>query len=657
VLKIHHAALICALIGGFNSSALAQQNSNNQPEPTYTLGSNDMDIIKLIQTVATATGKTIVIDPGVKGKVKIMTNDNAMTADELYETFRAVLQVSKFTVVEVGNVTRVIPIRDARSSPVSDALPSSGMHEVVTDVIPVENTSASKLLQVLRPMVSSNASIAPHDGSNTIIVTDTRANIERIRRVIKRLDLETVATTEVIQLKYASAEELVATLNKLESNEKRTEASNKLQIVADKRNNAILVVGEDLQRQRVKDLIARLDRPQQQTGNVRVVYLDYADAKKVAETLSKVAQNLGKLGPPGGDGKGTSVSNATVEADEDTNALLITAEGDALNSLLAVVERLDIRRAQVLVEAIIVQVNLNDDEELGVEWLFSNEDKGGFGGSSLGANGGTSLGVASGLLGDSSGVETLASNIAALPGQTFGIAGINGSENFLAILRALDSNSRANVLSTPSLVTMDNHEAEISVGKQVPFLTGSYSSTGNGGSNIGSPFSTIQREDVGISLKVTPQVNEGDKVLLEIEQEVSSLDAPVPGSADLVTNQSIINTQILASDGEIVVLGGLRQEDVTDSTAKVPVLGSIPILGNLFKYQQSTAIKTNLMVFLRVKIVRDDAVMNAATAEKYESMRLLQIKQREDGLPLMKDELIPILPPIASEDLELPEDK
>lgn len=655
MLRIQHAALICALIGGLCSSAFAQQN-NNQPEPTYTLGSNDMDIIKLIQTVATATGKTIVIDPSVKGKVKIMTNDNALTADELYETFRAVLQVSNFTVVEVGNVTRVIPIRDARSSPVSDAMPDSGLHEVVTDVIPVENTSASKLLQVLRPMVSSNASIAPHDGSNTIIVTDTRANIERIRRVIKRLDLETVSTTEVIQLKYASAEELVATLNKLESTEKRNEASNKLQIVADKRNNAILVVGEDLQRQRVKELIARLDRPQQQTGNVRVVYLEYADAKKVAETLSKIATNLGKLGPPGGDGKGAGASNATVEADEDTNALLITAEGDALNSLLAVVERLDIRREQVLVEAIIVQVNLNDEEELGVEWLFSNEDKGGFGGSSQGSNA-TSLGVASGLLGDSAGVETLAGNLAALPGQTFGIAGINGSENFLAILRALDNNSRANVLSTPSLLTMDNHEAEISVGKQVPFRTGSYSSTGNGGGNIGSPFTTIQREDVGISLKVTPQVNSGNKVLLEIEQEVSSIDAPVAGSADLITNQSIINTQILASDGEIIVLGGLRQEDVTDSTAKVPILGSIPILGHLFKYQTSSAIKQNLMVFLRVKIVRDDTVMNAATAEKYESMRLLQIKQRKDGLPLMKDELIPILPPISSEDLELPEDK
>ncbi len=643
-------ALMLAAVLPAASPFMAVAQDQNQPEPTYTIGSNELDIVKFIQTVASATGKTMVIDPSVKGKVKIMTNDNAMTKDELYELFRSVLELSNYTVIEVGNVTKVIPIKEARTSPVADASAISGMHEIVTDVIPAENISAAKLLAALRPMVSTNANLTHHDGSNSIIITDTKANIDRIRRVIRKIDTAAVPTTEVVQLKYAEADSLVQTLTKLDAADKQAAGlSNKLNMVADTRNNAILLAGEDLQRSRVKTLISRLDRPNPQSGNVRVVYLEYADATKAAETLTKVLANLSKMGP--GDGKNQSNQGATVEADEDTNALLITAEGDTLNALLSVVERLDIRRAQVLVEAIIVELNTSEGESLGTEWLFSNEEAGVFGGSSRGPSD-TKLGVAQGLIGENSGTAALASGIASITGASLGFAGLDGSQKFMAIIQALDTSSNANILSTPSLLTMDNHEAEISVGQEVPFATGSYSSPGNTG-NIGNPFTTFSRESIGIKLKITPQINEGDKILLNIEQEVSDIDPQPAANGGIITKQSQINTQILASDGEIVVLGGLMQEEADESDQKVPVLGSIPILGYLFKYQSTSMSKKNLMVFLRTKIVRDDDVLSEATLEKYQRMRELQLEQRAYGLPLMDNDHLPILPDISSDELQL----
>lgn len=640
--------LPAALAVVYLSCFLVMPAKAQQPEPTYTIGSNELDILKFIQTVAAATGKTMVIDPAVKGKVKIMTNDNAMTADELYELFRSVLELSNFTVVEVGDVAKIIPIKDARTSPVSDANALSGLHEIVTDVIPAENISAAKLLAALRPMVSTNANLSHHDGSNSIIITDTKANIDRIRRIIKKVDTAAVPTTEVVQLKYAEAEPVVQTLTQLDAKDKAAAGlSSKLQIVADKRNNAILLAGEDLQRDRIKGLIAMLDRPAQQTGNVRVVYLEYADATKVAETLTKVVQNIAKLSP--GEAKTNQANAATVEADEDTNALLITAEGDTLNSLLAVVERLDIRRAQVLVEAIIVELNITDGNELGTEWLFLDENEGLIGAGPQGGSASGSTGLAGALLGDEAAIDTVGSALSGIRGNVLGVAGgVGDSRKFLALLRALDESSKANILSTPSLLTMDNSEAEISVGQEVPFATGSY--TSNNG-NVSNPFTTFQRESVGILLKVTPQINEGNKVLLNIEQEVSDVtETAINGG--LITTENKIVTQIMAEDGEIVVLGGLMEESANETKNKVPVLGSIPILGYFFKYQSTNIEKKNLMVFLRAKIVRDDEVMNAATAEKYKKMRELQLDHRKKGLPLANDAYIPVLPEVEFKHLQ-----
>ena len=620
------------------------QTNDAASEPTYTLGSNELDIIKLIQTVAAATGKTMVIDPSVKGKVKIMTNHNELTKDELYELFRTVLEISSYTVVEVGDVTRVIPLKDARTSPLGDGENRTGNAEFVTDVIQLENIAATKVLTILRPLVAQHASISAHDTSNSIVLTDTLANIARIRQLVKKIDTAAVPTTEVIQLRYAEAEDLVATLTKIGASDKEAAGlSNKLQLVADKRNNAIIISGEDLQRERIKALVSRLDRPQAQTGNVRVIYLEYADAVQVAETLTKVVQNMSKLTP----GADASKQGATVEADEATNALLITAAGDSLNSLLSVVERLDIRRAQVLVEAIIVDLSVTDNESLGVEWLFSNSKDGVFGGSiNSGAVSNTSA-----VLDSTSSLSDLATGIVSIGQNSLGLAGTSGDENFLGLLTALVSNSKANILSTPSLMTLDNHEATISSGRNVPFVTGSFATAAGDSVN---PFTTTTREDVGIILKVTPQVNEGDKVMLNISQEVSDIGEQVAGTTDFITTKSTIDTQILARDGEIVVLGGLMKENVTDSVNKVPVLGSIPILGHLFKYQEAAISKTNLMIFLRAKIIRDDEDMHGATAEKYKTIRDMQLQQREKGLLLMDDQLLPVLPEFESRVLVKP---
>jgi len=639
------AALCVALLSNTVSTTSIAQS---QPEPTYTIGSNELDILKFIQTVAAATGKTMVIDPAVKGKVKIMTNNNEMTADELYELFRSVLELSNFTVIEVGDVAKVIPIKDARTSPVADASTRSGLNEIVTDVIPAENISAAKLLAALRPMVSTNANLAHHDGSNSIIITDNKANIDRIRRIIRKIDTAAVPTTEVVQLKYAEAEPVVQTLTQLDAKDKAAAGlSSKLQMVADKRNNAILLAGEDLQRDRIKGLITMLDRPAQQTGNVRVVYLEYADATKVAETLTKVVQNISKLTP--GESKTNQANASTVEADEDTNALLITAEGDTLNSLLAVVERLDIRRAQVLVEAIIVELNITDGNELGTEWLFLDEEEGVLGSGPRGGAASGSTGLAGALLGEETDITTVGGALSGLTGNVLGIAGgVDDSRKFLALLRALDQSSKANILSTPSLLTMDNSEAEISVGQEVPFATGSF--TSNNG-NVSNPFTTFQRESVGILLKVTPQINEGNKVLLNIEQEVSDVTETAVNGQPITTENKIV-TQIMAQDGEIVVLGGLMEETANDVKNKVPVLGSIPLLGYFFKYQSTTIEKKNLMVFLRAQIVRDDEVMSAATAEKYKKMRNLQLELRDQGLPLANDKHLPLLPDIEFKDLQ-----
>ena len=644
---------IAASEGVWAQDPAQQTTTTTNGEPTFTVNFKDTDIQEIIKFVADVTGKTIVVDPRVKGRVKVISN-RQVDKHGLMELFRSVLEVHDFMVVEVGDVVRIIPLKDARNSPVPVTDEGDTTEEgFITQVIQLKNIDAAKVLPVLRPLVPQHSHLASYPDSNAIVVSDTHANIKRLREVIEKIDTAALPTTEVIDLKYADAEEMVATMTKLGRAEQKGSApANQLQMVADTRNNAILLSGEDVQRTRAKQLIRRLDRSQQQSGNVRVIYLDYAKAKDVAAVLTRVVQNMQKS-VPGGDANKQNTS-ATVEADEDTNALLITGNVDMINSLMSIIERLDIRRAQVLVEAIIVTVNAEAGEDIGVEWMFSNSEKGVVGSSINGRSntiGGVATGVFNSQNGDDGegGITSIATALAGNVGQALGIAGTSGDENFIALLRALKSSNDANILSTPSLLTMDNHEASISVGQQVPFQTGSFSSV-QGGGGITSPFTTTRREDVGILLTVTPHVNENNKVLLDVSQEVSSLSGQDVGGQP-ITNQSKIETQILADNGEILVLGGLIEQTADEFKQKVPLLGSIPIIGNLFQFQSNSFKKSNLMVFLRAKIMRDDDEMYGATGEKYRYMRDQQLINREKGLSLMDDEMVPVMPPITSEQL------
>ncbi|WP_425460035.1 type II secretion system secretin GspD [Exilibacterium tricleocarpae] len=644
-------------------------------EQTWTVNFNDSDIGEVIKFVADASGRTIIIDPRVKGRVKVISAE-PLSGDQLYDLFLSILDVHGFTAIPRGNVVRIIPSKDGRTEggvvrpgqttrvtkpkPAPNQAAALSNNEHVTEVIQLDNVTAVKVLPVLRPLVPQHAHLAAYDNSNAIIVSDTIANIRRIKDIIERLDRAAVAKTEVIALKHAQAEEIVRILKELENKDAgKGAATSKLVLVADKRINGVVVSGDDLQRQRARDLISQLDQPQQQAGNVRVVYLEYADAEQVAEVLGKVMQSLGKVGP-GGDKAGSAAGNATVEADPETNALLITADVDVLPTLLAVVEKLDIRRAQVLVEAIIVELEGGEDNALGVQWLFQG-DSNGIGSSSLGD--GLLGNIAAGILGTevtrrfdpdtgrlieeirSDNDAELGGALAGNRGQIFGVGRQNDNgSSFLFLLNALEQQTGSNILSTPNLLTMDNHEATITVGQNVPFVTGSFSNTGGGASNPQNPFQTIERQNVGITLKVTPKVNEGDSVVLDIVQEVSSLSGATVQASDVITNERKVETQVMAKDGEIVVLGGLIQDNVQESEQRVPFLGSIPGLGRLFRSDATTVSKTNLLIFIRPTVIRNAEELTGATAEKYRYIRERQILQRERGEVKVDESLLPLLP-------------
>lgn len=622
-------------LAGCTVAVLMCWSLNALAQETWMVNFKDTDIQQVIKFVADATGKTIVVDPKVRGQVRVISQE-PVGAGELYQLFLSVLDVQGFTAVESGDVVRIVPNRDARSLPVpTDEGDGSGGDAYVTQVLRLENISASKVLPTLRPLVPQHGHLSAYDPSNSIIVTDTRANIARLKEIIAQIDRSSVVDTELVQLQFAQAEELAQVITQLEKTEANAGKPQVL-VIAEQRINGLLVQGDQFQRQRIKSLIERLDRPQTQDSNVRVIYLKYAKAENVAQVLNGVLQNLGQ----GDGGSGDASSQTNVQADEDTNALLITAEGDVMQALLTVVDGLDIRRAQVLVEAIIVEIEGSDGRELGVQWMY-RDDESGFGSSTTGDGSVGSLGQ--GALDDSdAGLISLASTLSQRSGQMFGIGRLGERTDFLAILNMLQETSSTNILSTPNLLTTDNHEASISVGQNVPIPSGSYASTG-GGTTPNNPFRTIDRRDVGVLLTVTPHINDGDSIVLDISQEVSSL-SDITNPDGPITNQRELNTQVRAVNGETIVLGGMIQDDVQTSNQKVPFLGDIPLLGHLFRNQSNNASKTNLLIFIRATVIEDDETLTGATAEKYRAIREQQLDTSGQGGLLMNKDRIPVLP-------------
>ncbi len=632
--------LMVVIVGLSSANVVAQDQAQ-----TYTANYKDANVLEVIKAVQEATGKLMVVDPRVKGQITVLSS-KPLTLDEYYNLFLATLNTLGFTAIENGNIVSIIPNKEARSSPLPfiTKTEEEGSSKYVQEIFKLDNVSAAQVLPSIRPLVSQGGQshMAAFPASNVIIMVDTVANVERIRGLLSQIDQAAIPETEMIPLEHAEAEEMVKMLEQIERN---TDPANKtvgtkLQVIADKRTNSILVTGEPRQRARIKNLIRRVDQPQEQSGNARVIYLEYADAEQVAKVLTSVVQNMAKLNPE----DKASNQTAAIEAEKDTNALIITADLETINSLLSVIERLDIQRAQVLVEAIIVEVNDNFGKSLGVQWLYRN-DSGGFVSNFKEGNNAAVVGaIAEGSLNEDSeeALTTLAGALAGVAGQTIGLGKLTDTYDILGMIDLLQGTTGTNILSTPNLLTTDNHTAKITVGEAVPFVTGSFTSTGDG-SNPQSPFQTIDRENVGTILEVTPHVNEGDRVALDIVQEVSSISQKV-GAAGTITNERKIETRVTVRDGETIVLGGLIKDNVLQRETRVPLLGSIPVLGHLFRSRSNTTEKTNLLIFIKPTIIRDDTTMRGATGEKYKYIRDQQLKQRGISSLLLDSDDLPLLP-------------
>lgn len=606
-----------------------------------TLNLKDADINAVINTVSEVTGKNFIVDPRVKGRVNIVSS-RPMDSREIYQVFLSILDVHGFSAVPSGKVIKILPNASAKQGALplaTDNDPGEG-DELVTRVIELSNVSAAQLVPILRPLVPQQGHLAAYASSNILIVSDSAANIERLVKIIKRIDTPSNENIEVITLQNASASDVVRILGSLEKQSKNNQAEEIPVLIADERTNSVLVGGAQAGRLRLRAIISHLDTPLATVGNTRVVYLHYARAKDLVSLLTGVSDSVNKQ-----EGKAGKTANrdevVSIQADESTNALVITAPASMFRTLEAVISQLDVRRAQVHVETIIAEVSEDTAAELGIQWAVdgSVSGNGPVGLTNFTQSPGSNLGGIGGQL-VSGGVPSLD------PGLTLGFGLFNSSSmNFAALVRALKGDGTTNILSTPTLVTMDNEEAEIVVGQTVPFLTGSYSNT-SGGSTPTNPFQTITRENVGITLKIKPQINEGDAVKLDIEQTVDSLAATPAGAADLTTNTRSIKTSVIVNDGQTMVLGGLLDDKANESVQKVPLLGDIPLLGWLFKYKTTSNKKANLMVFMRPTIIRDAAMAAQLTRSKYTTLRDSQLAAKEKGLLFMSDKRSPLLPPI-----------
>lgn len=638
---------LIAVIKLSSSATLAQEDI------TWTPNFRDSEIMEVIRVVQDVTGKTMVVDPRVTGTITVISNQ-AVGAAAYYDIFLRALDVAGFTAVETEpGLVSILPSQEARSSalPIGQAF-QSGIGQssgYVTETIRLDNVAVNDVLPVLRPLVSqSNGQMSAFPDGNMLLLVDTASNVRRIREVLAQLDQGVAPETEIVSLHFAVATDVVELIRDMQQSRRAaTEEGNvnRSSINADPRTNSVLISGSARQREQLRTLIEQLDRPREQTGNTRVVYLEYANATRLAEVLGQVVENTFNLSRQGENSSGNSaVRQASIEADQDNNALIITADLDIIDSLMDVVHRLDIQRAQVLVEAIIVEINDDSGQNLGIQWLFRDES-GAFASSFEAGNNPAQLGlIANGSLNEDreAGLRDLATGLAATAGQSLGIGRIGGSNDLLALVDMLQANSGANILSTPNILTTDNSEAVITVGENVPFVTGSYTGANSNG-NVDNPFQTITRQNVGTTLRVTPHVNQGNNVALDINQEISSISQKA-GAVDLITNERKIETRVTVADGEIVVLGGLIRDNVIQSESKVPLLGDVPGLGRLFRSNSSSVQKTNLLVFIRPTILRDDLALRGATAEKYQQIRDQQLRHQSQRNILLDSLDMPVLP-------------
>ncbi len=624
---MHLRHLITIIIILFSLQIYAEDKAYAENK-SVTLNLNDADIRAFISTVSELTGKNFIIDPRVKGRVTVVFS-TPTSPENIYEVFLSVLNVHGYTAVPSGDAIKIVPNADAKQDSIPTVLTDeiSKGDESLTQVVQVHHADAGQLATILRPLLPQYAHIAAHTSSNTLIITDTASNVNRLINIIHRIDQANNFGVEIIKLKHARAETLVQTLSKLvkisPANSKAPPEQGQ-SISADERTNSLILNGDPSWRANLNSIIKNLDLPVANEGNTEVVYLKYANAKSLSEVLRGVGDKMIK------SDQGTNIKQAQgalfdIQADESTNALVLTAPSNLMKSLKGVIDQLDIRREQVHIEAIIVELKDDKAIELGVEWQTNQPGTGVYA---------TSRTPITGAVG---------SAISSFPGTVgngFSLGYFSGGD-IRALIKAFASDGDTNILSTPSLVTLDNEEASIHVGQNVPFVTGQYT---NNDSNAGNnPFQTIERHDVGIKLNVTPHINEGKTIELKIDQEVSSVD-PTSTVDGLTTNKRTIKTTVLVDDGEVIVLGGLIDNALTESTSKVPFFGDIPLLGNLFSSKRTTYEKKNLMVFLRPRILRSESSNRMLSDEYYKRIRNTQQKTWKDGIKHMPSEAPPLLP-------------
>lgn len=625
-----------------------------------TLNFVNADIESVVKTVGSITGRNFILDPRVKGTINIVSSspvDRGMT----YSILLSALRLQGFAAIEgPGNVVKIVPEAEAKYnySPTTSRAAGINGDRIVTQVYPLQYESANQLLPVLRPLISPNNTIAAYPNTNTLVITDYASNIRRILKVIQSIDQPTQGDVQVIKLSNTSAIDMAQILPRLLQEgavaapqvagtlSPGADGGQRFSIVADPRTNSLLVRTDNRARlTKIRALVAKLDVDDGTSSNIHVVYLRNALAPKLAETLRALLANGSAGASPGAPSSAsptptsavlggapvapTSVptggGSSGVQADAATNSLIITAPDHVYRTLRAVIDQLDTRRAQIFVEALIVEVSSDKAAEFGFQW----QDLTGINRNGTQVIGGTNFngrGSGRNIIDISSNVGSVGRglNVGVIRGKV-DIPGLGTVLNLGVLARALETNANANILSTPNLLTMDNEEAKIVIGKNVPFITGSYAqSTTSGAGGPVNPFQTIERRDVGLTLKVKPQITEGDTVKLQIFQEVSSIDDQ-SNIAGIITNKRSIESTVLVDDGQIVVLGGLIQDDTHSNVEKVPVLGSIPFIGQLFKTETRGRVKTNLMVFLRPYVLRNDQAAQSLTMDRYDYIRNEQV--------------------------------
>ena len=600
--------------------ALSMSNASAQEE-TWRMTAKGADINEFVAQVADITGKTFVIDPRLKGNVTVIS-ETPMDKDGVYALFLSVLRLHNFTAVPSGDVVRIQQNATGKQTPGTQGeLGEVAPEELVTRVIAAQNVDSAELVKILRPLIPQYGHIASVAQPNVVIISDHADNILRLKEIIANIDVSDEEDVVMLPLKEAWVGNVVEILEKVAPDQigRNAKGPQRVQIIANERNNSLVLRGKPRPIAEVLKIVDKLDQPATTSDATQVIPLAHADAAAVATILNGLTSG-------GNRGENAPAQETSIQADESLNAIVVRADPGTMSEILQTIKKLDVRRSQVLIEAAIVEVTIDDSRSLGVELAAAD------GSGETAPFISTSLqGVIASLFNDLVGEDGESVNVlaglASVTSPTLAAAKIDANAiSFGGVITALATHSDANLLSTPSILTLDNQEAHILVGREVPFRTGSFTTTGEGSSN---PFTTVNREDVGVELTVTPHVHDGTAVRLEVAQQITNvLATPVGGEAfaDVVTSKRTIETTILAEDRQTIVLGGLIQDDVNDSESKVPVLGDIPVLGNLFKSRSKTKAKTNLLVFLRPTVIRDQEEASAVTADKFGSVWEVEIE-------------------------------